>query len=89
MDRDERRSAPRTRSPSILSFPQDVLQVMVVIAVIVNSALIGMGDLVHRIVPGLSDTLTVILIVVVEVSECVSSSTYSCLCVYYSETVDC
>lgn len=45
---------------------QDVLNVMVVIAVIVNSALIGIGDLVHRMVPGLSDSLTIVLIVCVE-----------------------
>ncbi|KAK7116537.1 anoctamin-8-like [Littorina saxatilis] len=45
---------------------QDVLQVMVLMAVIVNSALIGMGDLVHRMVPGISDTGTIILIVIVE-----------------------
>ncbi|XP_076443628.1 anoctamin-8-like isoform X2 [Babylonia areolata] len=45
---------------------QDVLQMMVLIAVIVNSVLIGMGDLVHRMLPALSDTLIVVLVVVVE-----------------------
>ena len=55
---------------------------MVVIAVIVNSALIGMGGLMHRIVPGLSDMLTVLLIVVVEVSGMsVYHATALCVCV--------
>jgi hypothetical protein len=46
---------------------QDVLNVMVVISVLVNSALIGMGDLAHRVMPGLSDIMTILLIVLVEV----------------------
>ena len=67
-----------------LSGPQDVLQVMVVIAVIVNSALIGMGGLMHRIVPGLSDMHTLLLIVAVEVSaisSCLATALCVCVCV--------
>ena len=54
---------------------QEVLQGMVCLAVIVNSALIGSGDLVRRMAPGMSDTAIVLLIVGVEVSVCV------CACV--------
>ena len=46
---------------------QDVLNVMVVIAVMVNAALIVMGGLVQRTLPGLSDADIVLGIVIFEV----------------------
>nr|KAG5706556.1 hypothetical protein BaRGS_028727 [Batillaria attramentaria] len=45
---------------------QGVLHVMALIAVVVNSALIGMGDLVHRLAPTLSTTSDILLIVIFE-----------------------
>lgn len=45
---------------------QGVLQVMALIAVVVNSALIGMGGLVHRLAPNLSDIHNLLLIIIFE-----------------------
>ncbi|XP_046581534.1 anoctamin-8-like [Haliotis rubra] len=45
---------------------QDALEVMGVIAVIVNCALIGMSGLTHRMMPNMDDTTTIIIIIVLE-----------------------
>ena len=61
---------------------------MVLIAVLVNSVLIGMGDLVDRMVPGLSDTFTILLVVIVEVrcsQNAVRQPVYSCSCIVASK----
>lgn len=46
---------------------QDVLEAMVLVAVMVNAALIGMSGVMDRLVPGLSDVSMVLLLVSVEV----------------------
>ena len=48
---------------------------MVVIAVFVNSALIGTGELSRRMAPGLSDSVSIILIVTAEVGQYLLLST--------------
>lgn len=46
---------------------KDVLEAMVLVAVMVNAALIGMSGVMDRLVPGLSDVSMVLLLVSVEV----------------------
>ena len=52
----------------MILYLQDALELMSVIAVIVNCALIGMSDLAERLFPGWGMTERIVLIVVLEVS---------------------
>lgn len=56
--------------PSMSLYLQDAMEVMGVIAVIVNCALIGMSGQVQRMFPNLSTQGTIILIVILEVCYC-------------------
>lgn len=56
-----------------------MMEVMGVIAIMVNCALIGMSGQVHRLFPDLSTTGTIVLIVVLEVVNTVLvSETFTC-----------
>ena len=47
------------------------MEVMCLIAVLVNCALIGLSGQVHRMFPEMSTTQTILLIVALEVNNCI------------------
>ena len=57
----------RSSDPTVFFF-QDAMEVMGVVAVMVNLALLGMGGSVQRMFPNMTVTDRIILIVVLEVS---------------------
>lgn len=58
----------RSSDLTVFFFSQDAMEVMGVVAVMVNLALLGMGGSVQRMFPNMTVTDRIILIVVLEVS---------------------
>lgn len=63
-----------------LLIPQNIMEVMGFIAVLVNCALIGLSGQVHRLLPDMTAIQTVLLIVALEVSH-----HYKCSTIFFSQ----
>ena len=53
----------------IVLVPQTAMELMGVVGIIVNCALIGQSGIIHRMFPNITGTQTIILIIVLEVGK--------------------